>query len=227
LTSQTFSLIFTCYFEIIGKNGTIFWYFSLLKMKTENNQGLEHLSDSELVVRCLEKDNEAWDIIIRRYRRRIFNIAYQFVGRVDEAEDLSQEIFLKIFRSLHKFNMQACFAYWLIKVSKNYCIDYYRKKQKERAAIVQKMDYHTAVVPEEEDNPVLELEKKEKASVLQKAFSGLPKSSRICVIMRDIQGYTYQEIAEILKIPEGTVKSRINRGRKLLAQLLSEEHLLE
>lgn len=192
-------------------------------MKAENKQGLEYLNDSKLVERCLKKDNEAWDVIIRRYKRRIFNIAYQFVGRVDEAEDLSQEIFLKIFRSLHKFNMQACFAYWLLKVSKNYCIDYYRKRQKERAAIVQKMEYHRAVMPKE-DSPVWKLEEKEKATVLKRAFKGLPKSSRICVIMRDMQGYTYREIAKILKIPEGTVKSRINRGRKLLAQLLSEEN---
>lgn len=189
-------------------------------MAQKKKLDLKELSDNELVRRCLDKDNQAWEVIIQRHKRRVFNIAYKFVGRFDEAEDLSQEIFLKIFRSLHKFDMRACFLYWLIKVSKNFCIDYYRKKQKERAAIVQKAEHHIALLPKEH-NPLLKLEEKEKALMLREAFNKLPESSRSSVIMRDIQGYSYREIAKALNIPEGTVKSRINRGRKLLAQLLN------
>jgi len=190
-------------------------------MKTKDSYDLEALTDNELIKRCLKKDNRAWEVIVKRYGKKVFNIAYQFVGRVEEAKDLSQEIFLKILRSLEKFDIQAPFSYWLIKVSKNFCIDYYRKRQKERATIIHQRENYTAYLAEEHD-PLRELEKKEKASMLREAFGNLPKSARACVIMRDIQGYSYREIAEALKIPEGTVKSRINRGRKLLAKLIKE-----
>jgi len=96
------------------------------------DEGKVSPSDAELIERCLRKDNTAWDPLVARYRRRIFHIAYKFAGKHDEAEDLTQEIFLKVFRSLDKFNQDADFSTWLSSVARNYCIDHYRARKRER-----------------------------------------------------------------------------------------------
>src|SRR4051812_48011817 len=93
-----------------------------------------------LIERCLQGDQLAWDEIVRQYRRRVFNVAYKFVGRHDEAEDLTQDIFLKIFRSLATFDRRANFQTWLISVSRNLCIDHYRSVRKERDAVDRGVD---------------------------------------------------------------------------------------
>ncbi len=94
-------------------------------------------ADAALVERCLRNDAEAWEAIIARHRRRVFHIAYKFTGRHDRAEDLSQEIFLKVFRSLEKFNREADFGTWLGSVARNFCIDAYRAGKRERESVVE------------------------------------------------------------------------------------------
>lgn len=175
--------------------------------------------DNELVRFCLENNNRAWEEILRRYRKRIFNISYQFVGRMDEAEDLTQEIFFKVYHSLDKFNLDANLQYWIIRVSKNYCIDFYRKKRKERESLVENMEQVANIKPTL-STPQLILEEKEKLRAIRESINSLPPILRTCIILRNLYGYSYQAIAEILKIPEGTVKSRINRGRQELSKRL-------
>jgi RNA polymerase sigma-70 factor (ECF subfamily) len=175
--------------------------------------------DNALVKLCLEGDNRAWEEILRRYKKRIFNISYQFVGRMDEAEDLTQEIFFKVFHSLDKFNLEANLQYWIIRVSKNYCIDFYRKKRKERESLVGSMD-HVANIKPTLSTPQLILEEKEKLQAIRESINSLPSILRTCIILRNLYGYSYHAIAEVLNIPEGTVKSRINRGRQELSKRL-------
>jgi RNA polymerase sigma factor (sigma-70 family) len=93
--------------------------------------------DAELIARCLRKEATAWEAIVVRYRRKVFHIAYKFTGKHDEAEDLTQEIFLKVFRSLEKFNQDADFSTWLSSVARNYCIDHYRASKREREVLVE------------------------------------------------------------------------------------------
>src|SRR5262249_9195981 len=93
-------------------------------------------SDAELIERCLRSDNAAWEEIVSRFRRKVFHIAYKFTGKHDEAEDLTQEIFLKIVRSLDKFNRDADFSTWLGSVARNYCIDRYRASKREKEVLV-------------------------------------------------------------------------------------------
>lgn len=176
-------------------------------------------TDKELVQLCLEKDSLAWEAILFRYKKKIFNISYQFVGRMDEAEDLSQEIFFKVFHSLEKFNLDANFQYWIIRVAKNYCIDYYRKKRKEREAMVDNMEQIINVL-KSVSTPHLVLEEKEKMDAIRNSINNLPEILRSCILLRNLYGYSYQDIARILNIPEGTVKSRINRGRLELSKML-------
>jgi RNA polymerase sigma-70 factor (ECF subfamily) len=171
-----------------------------------------------LIQRCLNGDETAWTTIVQQHRRKVFNVAYKFVGRHEEAEDLTQEIFLKIFRSLGTFDSRANFQTWLISVSRNLCIDYYRKVRKERMTIDRRVDSSELSPASAEPGPVAALEQRDRVVLLREALDALPESLRTAVLLRDIQELSYQEIAERLRLPEGTVKSRINRGRLELAR---------
>ncbi|MBI3932578.1 MAG: sigma-70 family RNA polymerase sigma factor [Acidobacteria bacterium] len=176
-------------------------------------------SDAELIERCLRRENEAWDLIVARFRRKVFHISYKFTGKHDEAEDLTQEIFLKVFRSLDKFNRDADFSTWLSSVARNYCIDRYRANKREREVLVEDLlAFDTA--PASSGNPHRALEDRDRQSFVRKGLDQLPEKLREAVVLRDLAGLSYQEMAERLALPEGTVKSRINRGREELARLL-------
>jgi RNA polymerase sigma-70 factor (ECF subfamily) len=171
-----------------------------------------------LIERCLRGDQAAWDLIVRQYWRKVFNVAYKFVGKHDEAEDLAQDIFLKIFKSLDTFDSRANFQTWLISVSRNLCIDHYRSVRKERETIDRDVDANQLTPAAREPGPIAALEQRDRVALLRKALAALPETLRTAVLMRDIQELSYQEIADKLRLPEGTVKSRINRGRTELAR---------
>src|SRR6516164_11119685 len=171
-----------------------------------------------LIQRCLGGDELAWEQIVRQYWRKVFNVAYKFVGRHAEAEDLTQEIFLKIFKSLDTFDRRANFQTWLISISRNLCIDHYRSVRKERETIDRDVDAGELMPAASEAGAVAALEQRDRVELLKQALSALPDTLRTAVLMRDIQELSYQEIADRLRLPEGTVKSRINRGRTELAR---------
>jgi RNA polymerase sigma-70 factor (ECF subfamily) len=171
-----------------------------------------------LIERCLRGDQIAWEQIVRQHWRKVFNVAYKFVGSHDQAEDLTQDIFLKIFRSLDTFDRRANFQTWLISVSRNLCIDHYRSVRKERQTIDREVTSEQLSPVSRSVSPLAALEQRDLAALLRQALQGLPQSLRTAVLLRDIQELSYQEIAERLRLPEGTVKSRINRGRKELAR---------
>jgi RNA polymerase sigma-70 factor (ECF subfamily) len=175
--------------------------------------------DTELLIqRCLQGDQLAWDAVVRQYWRKVFNVAYKFVGKHDEAEDLTQDIFLKIFKSLGTFDRRANFQTWLVSVSRNLCIDHYRSVRKERETIDRQVDASELQPPSHDQEQVARLEQRDRVSLLRQAIAALPQSLRTAILMRDIQELSYHEIAERLHLPEGTVKSRINRGRSELAR---------
>jgi RNA polymerase sigma factor (sigma-70 family) len=171
-----------------------------------------------LIERCLAGDQAAWEEIVRLHRRKVFNIAYKFVGKHDLAEDLTQDIFLKLYRSLDTFDRRANFQTWLISVSRNLCIDHYRSVRKERETINRDIDASTLSPVSRDRSAYSQLELRDRVQLLRAALDMLPPTLRTAVLMRDIQELTYQEIADNLSVPEGTVKSRINRGRTELAR---------
>jgi RNA polymerase sigma-70 factor (ECF subfamily) len=185
----------------------------LLSMPVDSPESIE-----TLIQRCLSGDQAAWEAIVRLHRRKVFNVAYKFVGRHDEAEDLTQDIFLKVFKSLGTFDRRANFQTWLISVSRNLCIDHYRSVRKERESVDRAIDtdHLAAVAPE--PGPMAALEQRDRVAMLRQALAALPDTLREAVVMRDLQELSYQEIAGKLGLPEGTVKSRINRGRTELAR---------
>jgi RNA polymerase sigma factor (sigma-70 family) len=175
-----------------------------------------------LIERCLKGDQAAWAEIVHQHWRKVFNLAYRFVGRHDEAEDLTQEIFLKIFKALRTFDRRANFQTWLISISRNLCIDHYRSVRKERETIDRDVDANELTPESREIGPVAALEQRDRVALLRQALASLPETLRTAVLMRDIQELSYQEIADKLRLPEGTVKSRINRGRTELARQIKK-----
>jgi RNA polymerase sigma-70 factor, ECF subfamily len=172
----------------------------------------------QIIERCLNGDQAAWETIVRLYWRKVFNIAYKFVGRHDQAEDLTQDVFLKLYKSLDTFDRRANFQTWLISVSRNLCIDHYRSVRKERETINRDVDPADVTPIAAETAADKKLEQRDRVALLRVALDKLAPTLRTAVMLRDIQELTYQEIADRLHLPEGTVKSRINRGRTELAR---------
>jgi RNA polymerase sigma-70 factor (ECF subfamily) len=127
-------------------------------------------------------------------------------------------VFLKLFRSLRTFDRRANFSTWLISVSRNLCIDHYRSMRREHDVVAHDVDASAVATASSTDSPLVALERRDRVSLLRAALDRLTPSLRTAVMLRDIQELTYQEIADRLDLPEGTVKSRINRGRTELAR---------
>lgn len=179
-------------------------------------------ADSELVERCLAGDESAWEDLVRLHSKRVYSIAYRFTGNDTQAQDLTQDVFLRVFRSLRSFRSgEGSFQVWLARLTRNLLIDHYRRSKLERAsdsieesALV--LESKTAVESRTDSRVV----GREASELLQGALQKLSPELRETVILRDLEEMEYREIAQALKVPEGTVKSRLNRGRAELARLL-------
>ena len=150
----------------------------------------------------------------------MFGIAYRFVGRVDEAEDLTQDIFVKVFQSLDRYReSDGAFGTWVSTVARNHAIDHYRRRREERA---RKIDDPAVldVLPSGDESALRSLERDEQARLVHRGLRALPKDLREPLVLCDLQGLSYEDVANALSIPLGTVKSRINRGRIELAKRL-------
>lgn len=181
------------------------------------------ISDAELVKGCLAGDHAAWETIVRQHHQRIYNLAYRFTGRFDAAEDLAQEIFLKIYRSLASYRLESgALITWIVRVGRNHLIDHYRRFKVERSRTDSlEADYEKAKEnPARYAGPAEALEQRELSERVHRALLRISEDLREAVILRDLEEFTYEEIAEMLKVPVGTVKSRINRGRVQLARIM-------
>ena len=188
-------------------------------MSETTQLGYAGLDNAALIELCLTHDEQAWAQIVARYRRRVFHIAYKFTGRHGDAEDLTQEIFLRLFRILDRFRRDADFGTWLTSVARNHCIDHYRSTKRERELMVRDMAGFDTT-PARSGNPHRAVEDRDRRGFVRQGLERLPPKLREAVILRDLMELSYQEMAERLELPEGTVKSRINRGREELARIL-------
>ena len=180
-------------------------------------------TDADLVARCRAGDREAWELIVRQRHTRVYNLAFRFTGRAEEAEDLTQEVFLKVYRTLHLFRPESgALDTWISRVARNHCIDHYRKFKTERGNTAPLEDHHETLArpTSHVETPDESLNRREASERVQMLLARLPQDQREAVILRDLEELTYEEIADLLKVPIGTVKSRINRGRIELARLL-------
>ncbi len=185
-------------------------------------KAVTEINGAELVRRARAGDGAAWEDIVQNFSRRIFNLAYRFTSSIEAAEDLTQEVFIRIYRTLDQFDAkQGDLANWLMRLARNLIIDDYRHRQRNpQNSYADDVEDHTFHLRAAGNSAQKELERREICAQVQEAIDKLPADLRTCVILRDIEEMSYQEIVEVLKIPEGTVKSRINRGRIELAKVL-------
>jgi len=180
--------------------------------------------DAQLVQQCLQGDGSAWEELVRRHSRRIFGICYRFTGNRTEAEDLAQDVFLRVYRTLGSYrSAHGGFATWATSVTRNLLIDHYRRTKRDR--ITDSLEDAMPVIENKESagrRPDQQLLLSELSSQVQKALTKLSPELREAVILRDLQQLDYNEIRQVLDVPEGTVKSRINRGRIELARILQQ-----
>jgi RNA polymerase sigma-70 factor (ECF subfamily) len=174
-----------------------------------------------VIKECLQGKQGAWEMLVNAYSKRVFNMAYQFGGSYQEAEDLTQDIFLKLYHSLPKYDFGKNFTAWLLTMAKNHLIDTYRRTKWEKTKR-DDFDEHFFIV-ENGESPEAALVKKDNRKIVWKSLNHLSSDIRMAVILRDIQDKTYEEIAEITGLPIGTVKSRVSRGRFQLAKILQEK----
>src|SRR4029077_6731401 len=186
-----------------------------------------------LVRRCIAGDAAAWEEIVQNYNRRIYNICYRFAGSADDAQDLTQEVFIKIYRTLSSYDThKGAFATWITTITRNLLVDHFRKTKQDR--ITDSLD--AAPSDHEDAQPLSDriedrsappdshVRSRELGETVHAALAKLSPELREAVILRDLQDMDYREIATALKVPEGTVKSRINRGRAELARLLQRTY---
>jgi len=179
-------------------------------------------ADSLLVDRCLSGEEAAWEDLVKVHTRRVYAICYRFTGSDHQAQDLTQDVFLRVFKSLKSFRSgEGSFTVWLSRLSRNLLIDHYRRSKVERAT-----DSIETQLPMLEEKTAASartdglLAGREASEVLQAALQKLSPELREAVILRDLEELEYREIAQVLHVPEGTVKSRLNRGRAELARVL-------
>ena len=177
-----------------------------------------------LVEKCLSGDDAAWEQLVRENTRRVYGLCYRFTGRDAEAQDLTQDVFLRVYRALGSFRAtEGAFTTWLARLTRNLLIDNYRRTRNER--VTDSIDEQMPWVERgfvSVSRPDSALAGREASELLQAALNKLSPELRETIIMRDLQEMEYREIAEVLEIPEGTVKSRLNRGRAELARLLKK-----
>ncbi len=184
-------------------------------------------TDSLLVERCLGGEDAAWEELVRLNTRRVYSICYRFSGSDSEAQDVTQEVFLRVFQSLKSFRSgEGSFQVWLARLTRNLLIDHYRRSRLQRATDSMEEQLTTL----EESSPRMRtearVEDREASEILQAALAKLSPELREAVVLRDLEELEYREVAQVLRIPEGTVKSRINRGRAELARLLRKQKVI-
>ncbi len=186
-----------------------------------------------LVRRCQAGDAAAWEDIVQRFHRRIFNLCYRFTGTSNDAEDLTQEVFIKMYRTLDSYDpAKGAFLTWVSTMTRNLLVDHFRRTKLERLS-----DSMDATPEGEDDGPRMadriadkgrdahsQAESQEVKVAVHAALQKLSPDLREAVILRDLQDLDYREIAVVLKVPEGTVKSRINRGRAELGRVLQRTY---
>lgn len=196
------------------------WQSTVALDSRKTARGLD--ADLELVERCLQGQDSAWEDLVKLHTRRVYGVCYRFTNSDGEAQDLTQEVFLRVFKNLRSFRAgEGSFTVWLTRLTRNLLIDHYRRTKQDRATEsiegkVPMLEEKTAALGRADRM----LAGREASEVLQTALQKLSPELRETVILRDLEELEYREIAETLNVPEGTVKSRLNRGRAELARIL-------
>ena len=185
----------------------------------------EHNDEPHLLERSRQGDLNAFNSLVERYQQGVYNLCLRVLTSPQVAEDATQEAFISAFKAIHTFRGEA-FRAWLFRIASNACYDEIRRRRSRAAVSLDEPhgeDTHTIDVPATDPTPADRAEQRELGDLLQRALSGLHPDQRIAVVLCDVQGFDYAEIAQVLGISLGTVKSRIFRGRLQMRQVLLEQ----
>jgi RNA polymerase sigma-70 factor (ECF subfamily) len=179
-----------------------------------------------LLRRLRERDERAFKEMVEQYQNQIFNLLYRMVGSKEEAEDLAQEVFVTVFKSIDQFRGESKFSTWLYRIAANHCknrIKYLaRRHDRDHGEFDEALARDEApgavAAPVEVPRPDAALEGVERERVLQEAIASLDEEQRLVIVLRDVEELSYEEICEITGLPEGTVKSRLHRARMALKE---------
>lgn len=179
------------------------------------------MNEQELVLQARDGSREAYSLLVEKYQRKVFQMAYSFTGNRETADDLTQDVFVKAWLALPRFGFRSEFGTWLYRIAVNHAKDFLRKSKKIREVPLQDAGEMTLAV--EGDLEAAEREKEARATrdFVRRGLAALPDKHRIILTLRDIQGLSYEDIAGILGISPGTVDSRIHRARRRLRTILA------
>lgn len=186
-------------------------------------------SNERWLIEESQKGNvSAFEELIKDHKKSAYNIALRVLRNVEDAEDASQEALIKVFKNMKKFNMESTFKVWMYRIVVNTCIDFKRKKVINALSIDETIDLGSGreiqrEIPDESTNPDALIDKNYNTQLVNDAINNLDDDFKTIIILRDIQGFTYEEISEILEANLGTVKSRLSRARKSLKEILEKE----
>lgn len=183
-------------------------------------------NEKKLIKKSVKGDINAFEILIDKYQKRSYNIALKMLKNPDDAKDVSQEAFIKIFKYINKFNFKSSFSTWMYRIVVNTCIDYI-KKNKNTYSLDNPIKYEGGEIKREikddSKNPEDIYDKEMTKELVHKSIDKLDEIHKTVIILRDIEGFSYKEISEILEVSIGTVKSRIKRGRDNLRNIIKED----
>lgn len=178
-------------------------------------------SDEELLIKRAQKgESEALEALILSCEKKVYNLAYRFMGNEADAYDMSQESLIKVYRGIKSFRFQSSFSSWVYRLTVNTCLDGLRKRKKAPVSLDNTIESGITLEDKQSVTPEIYVLNIECREDIQKAINSLTTDHRIAVILRDVQGLTYEEISDCLQISVGTVKSRLNRGRQRLKEIL-------
>jgi len=201
-----------------------------LESAAHNPMGLDAMEKSDqkdraLVERCLRKEPAAWEMIVNSHEKRVFNLCYRFTRHRDDAEEFTQEVFLRVYQNLKTFRADSgCLQNWILRLGKNLLIDSYRQKLRFRGTLGTEGLKQIDVEDQKTPSPYRATEQSENTLVLLSGLKSLSSDTRTAIILRELDGLSYDEIGRLMRAPVGTVKSRVSRGRLKLAVALCEIH---
>ncbi len=196
-----------------------------------NNSGYAHIKmaehldqeDSILVQRCLKGDQQAFAQLLRKYQQGVYNLCFRLISDPEIAQDLAQESFVKVFNALNQYDADFKFSSWLYRIAKNHCYDYLRKKKPAQISLDDDGDSDNRPLQVADQSLRIDqtMERQQRDRVIQQTIAALPLESRAVIVLRHLHDKSYEEMAEILNEPVGTIKARVHRARKKLGELLN------
>ena len=185
-------------------------------------------NEGQLIAKAKTGDIEAFEQLIEGYQKKVFNIALKTIGNYDDASELAQEALIRVFKSIKTFKEESSFSTWIYRITTNVCLDELRKRKNRKVISIDENINHEdneikVQIEDDKPTPDIAAEKNELKRVVNSAIQCLSDEHRTMIVLRDIEGFSYEEIARFAKCPEGTVKSRINRARQALKGLLKKK----